>query len=532
MNFNSSLRCFIAFLPLLWNVGHLVAQDPNPGACTVVGPNLVDNPEFDEGNTSFLSSYSFSQDYPCAFGQYTIANTVNHDPVGGAACYNGTGFNLQTIWAASDRNDPGTGNFMLLDPVDTTGGVDVIWEQTIDVCPGAEYAFSVFAKNLFYLESSFGYSGIDPIFELAVNGVEVPNYYVDGVLAPGGQYGPLSRQSIADSAIWTQISGKWQSGTNATATITIRNIVPGTEGNDVAIDGVFFGLCNRAVDFAPNQNISQCAQQATVQPVTIALTAETAASGWQQYEWYKNGALVQATPAPTNFTTPADANGEYFGTYQLRVFDDPAGSASGACGNVSKAIEIFEDCPVSFPVELMGFDAKIQGERVALQWSTAWESQNRGFEVQMSRVGQAFSSIGFVAGNGTTQEMIDYDFTTEPLSDGIYQFRLRQEDFDGKFQFSGVVEVQFAAAEMMAIKVYPNPATRQATVDIVLPLETAVRAELISSDGRVVASQSWDRELGKKGIQWNLPLENLPAGYYLVRVRGVQQVTQALFVQH
>lgn len=512
-------------------MGPLMAQDPIPGGCLVIGPNLVENPEFDLGDTLFLSSYQYHPDYACAFGDYTIAPSVVHDPVGGAACYNGTGFDLTTIWAASDRNQPGAGNFMMVDPTDTAGANFIIWQQTIDVCPGSEYVFSAFAKNLYYLEATFPYSNIDPVFDLTINGVAVFPYYIDGNLAPPtGEFQPLLRQSIVDSTIWTQVSGRWLSGSSTTATITIKNTVPGTQGNDIAIDGVFFGLCARAIDISPNVSIGQCEQLNTVQPVTFTVPSQTIASGWLFYEWYKNGNLIQADPNPVSFITPADVNGEYFGNYQLRVYEDPLGSAGAGCSFVSNDISIFEDCPVSFPVEWLGLDVEAQGQRGVLNWSTAWESQNQGFDVQMAAQGEAFRSIGFVKGAGNAQEPTSYQFLTEPLMPGRYQFRLRQIDVDGRASMSRVLELQIEGPQGFELTLRPNPANQVVTVDMVSEFSQPVRAELISADGRIIAT--WRSGAESRNHQWNLTLTDLPEGLYLVRVRGGSQTTAPLLVIH
>lgn len=520
----SCVKVFLTLIFLATLSLSTYAQDPSPGACLTLGPNLVENPEFDDGNTGFLSSYIFNPDYTCNFGQYTVANTIKNDPIGGAACYSGTGFDLTTIWAASDRNDPGNGNFLILDPTDTAGGAFILWQQTIDVCPGSEYVFSSFAKNLFFLEASWPYSDIDPIFELTINGAPPSqSYFVDGVLTPSGTFDPLARQSIADSTVWTQISGRWNSGTATSATITIKNTVPGNEGNDIAVDGIFFGLCNRSVDIAPSNDIGQCAQLNTVQAVTLTVPASTIAAGWQYYEWSKDGAVVLADPNPVSFLTPADINGEYFGTYQLRVYDDPAGPANGACGSLSEALTIFEDCPTSFPVELTSFDGVFVGNQAQLSWNTASESQNKGFEVWMAPRGESFNQIGFVPGNGTTQSPSSYQLLTNGLLPGVYAFQLRQIDFDGKVNTSNVVELTLESQPALYVQLYPNPANNSATVDVQLPLEAPVVIELIGVDGKSILTKSFEAVPGQKSVSWNMPLENVAAGYYLVKVRGISQ---------
>lgn len=511
----------------------LLAQDPNPGACVTLGPNLVENPEFDEGNTGFLSSYTFHPDYTCGFGQYTVANTVVHDPIGGALCYSGTGFDLTSIWAASDRNDPGNGHYLILDPTDTAGGAFILWQQTIDVCPGSEYVFSAFTKNLYFLESTFPYSGIDPIFDLTINGnPPSQSYFVDGVLTPGGTFDPLPRQPKADSAVWTQISGRWSSGTNTQAVITIKNTVPGNQGNDLGVDGIFFGLCNRSVDISPDQDIGQCAQLNTVQPVTISVPAATVAAGWQYYEWFKDGALVQADPNPTSFVTPADVNGEYFGTYQLKVYDDPTGPANGACGNVSKELVIFEDCPVSFPVELTEFNGEIRDNQASLTWTTATESQNKGFEIWLASTSSDLEKVGFIPGQGTTEQETNYRFLSGALEPGDYLFQLKQIDFDGQVNISDFVELTVEALDQLSVQVFPNPADETATLAIQLPDPYPVKVELVSLDGRVLFQESFEADQANNSLIWEMPVQDIPEGMYFIRVRGLSQKVIPFAVTH
>ena len=128
------------------------SQDPVPGACGIVGPNLLSNGEFDAGNTGFTSDYNFFPNKICNFGDYTVTSGVFYDPVDN--CFGDGTFNLQTIWAVEDRNSPGVGNFMIVDPAAANGVTDRIWEQDVTVCPNTEYVFSIFAKNVYFLEAA------------------------------------------------------------------------------------------------------------------------------------------------------------------------------------------------------------------------------------------------------------------------------------------------------------------------------------------------------------------------------------------
>ncbi|MEM9824703.1 MAG: hypothetical protein AAF985_26685, partial [Bacteroidota bacterium] len=184
-------------------------SEPIPGACGVIGPNLVINPEFELDSVGFQSAFNYRDDYICNWGDYRMASTVEYIP--NTVCF-GNGFNLRTIWAATDRNRPGTGKFMLVDPCDPSGSAPCtatdptdtrIWQQTIDVCPNTDYTFSVFAKNI-YATDVIQYIGanITPLFELSINDVPVTSYYVDGVFFDPLPVYDLPQDLSADSARW------------------------------------------------------------------------------------------------------------------------------------------------------------------------------------------------------------------------------------------------------------------------------------------------------------------------------------------
>ncbi len=65
---------------------------------------------------------------------------------------------------------------------------------------------------------------------------------------------------------------------------------------------------------------------------------------------------------------------------------------------------------VLVPVELTSFTANTNGNDVTLNWTTATEINNQGFEIQRKMQNGEFGSVGFVEGNGTTAETQNYSF--------------------------------------------------------------------------------------------------------------------------
>lgn len=115
------------------------------------------------------------------------------------------------------------------------------------------------------------------------------------------------------------------------------------------------------------------------------------------------------------------------------------------------------------PVELASFTFGVAGINVTLNWITASETNNSGFEVERKKSedgGQnsEWDFIGFVEGYGTTTDTQLYSFTDKNVFPGSYQYRLKQIDFDGSIEYSNVIEVEIGIPEKFELfQNYPNP---------------------------------------------------------------------------
>ena len=122
---------------------------------------------------------------------------------------------------------------------------------------------------------------------------------------------------------------------------------------------------------------------------------------------------------------------------------------------------IFERPLIStpIPVELTSFTANYNGSAVTLNWTTATETNNKGFEVQRKIGSQAnWDNLDFVRGSGTTTTQHTYSYTDQNLSAGKYLYRLKQIDFDGSYSYSNQVEVIIHLPETFSLSQnYPNP---------------------------------------------------------------------------
>ena len=122
--------------------------------------------------------------------------------------------------------------------------------------------------------------------------------------------------------------------------------------------------------------------------------------------------------------------------------------------------------PIVVPVELTSFTVSLVVDKAKLDWQTASELNNAGFEIQKSEVSNSsipdksreWIKIGFVNGNGTTTETTNYSFIdNDPLiSKTVY--RLKQIDLDGTFSYSNEVEIDVNTPTQFSLyQNYPNP---------------------------------------------------------------------------
>jgi hypothetical protein len=207
---------------------------------------------------------------------------------------------------------------------------------------------------------------------------------------------------------------------------------------------------------------------------------------------------------------------EYNGRYMHNAF------ASGAT-----------NATTTLPVQLIDFKAKANASDVILNWATASEINNKGFEIERSTNGDRFEMIGFTKGAGNTNTVVNYQFLDENAftstnSSDLY-YRLRQIDFDGAFEYSPTVLVKKHTTIFGGtITAQPVPFNSDLYISVKLNGSSALQISLTDITGKVVKQMSYTGKEGKNMIILN-DLANLSSGIYMVRINGAQQ-TQTIKV--
>ena len=206
-----------------------------------------------------------------------------------------------------------------------------------------------------------------------------------------------------------------------------------------------------------------------------------------------------------------------FSTKYVIAYDDRTDSNHGYAiiGDASNDV---------VPVELTFFRGQATTNGNALQWQTASEFNNDGFEVQRSSNGKEWKKMGFVAGNGTTVETQDYTFLDERPIAGANYYRLKQIDFDGTFEYSDVVAISDESAITKdELTTFPNPVMEVLNYQVT-DMEAVRSVQLFDVFGKLVKVAA--------RVDGQLSLSDLATGMYVLVVETNRSSLQQIVVKN
>jgi hypothetical protein len=219
--------------------------------------------------------------------------------------------------------------------------------------------------------------------------------------------------------------------------------------------------------------------------------------------------------------TISGLGGPTSGRFAFRYFVENGGPA-GANSDFIGVDNVVYTSTMALPVELVQFAGNNEGDRNELQWTTATENNNKGFEIQRSIDGVNFTTLGFVSsqsaeGNSTTSR--NYTFTDDNISAYAYYYRLNQIDFDGQSSYSDIIQVKGELpANWTITDLFPNPASTEVNVIIPAPNRDQVTLSVTDMTGRIVLSTTANLEAGNNILP--IDISFLANGTYFVKLAG------------
>jgi len=176
------------------------------------------------------------------------------------------------------------------------------------------------------------------------------------------------------------------------------------------------------------------------------------------------------------------------------------------------------------PVELVSFTANSVSDEVELKWRTATETNNQGFEIERTSSSttpvQDWEQVGYVAGFGTTTEPKSYSFIDSKLETGSYNYRLKQIDFDGTYEYSNEINIDVELPLQYSLEQnYPNPFNPSTKISYSIPEDGFVKLAVYNLLGEEVATivsafQKADR------YEVNFDASSLSSGVYVYKIES------------
>ncbi|NWG28155.1 MAG: T9SS type A sorting domain-containing protein [Ignavibacteriaceae bacterium] len=244
--------------------------------------------------------------------------------------------------------------------------------------------------------------------------------------------------------------------------------------------------------------------------ITIGITYDGGTTSIPLYTETNPTGNIGPTTVTGSFTTPVSGNSNL----QLEITYD------GYSFNLDYVY--WDDFCLEYvvPVELTSFTALSNGADVELNWTTATETNNQGFEIQRMNAGGSFEQVGYVAGFGTTTEPKAYSFIDSKLSEGNYTYRLKQIDFDGTFTYSDAVNVEVEIPLEYALEQnYPNPFNPSTTIKYSIPEDGFVKLAVYNMLGEEVATiVNATQKAGR--YEMNFDASGLSSGVYVYRIEA------------
>lgn len=198
------------------------------------------------------------------------------------------------------------------------------------------------------------------------------------------------------------------------------------------------------------------------------------------------------------------------------------------------------------PVELTSFTATPFGSKVQLNWSTATEVNNYGFELLRFNKSLAaiegnkkgWSTIAFIPGNGNSNSPKYYSYTDEPLGGSEFMYKLKQIDYDGSYEYSEEINVMLDLPnDLQLLQNFPNPFNPTTKIKYTVP-------QRIKSQGERVVLKVFDllgREVRTLKDEIAFPGyyeaefdgNNLAGGIYFISlsVDGLTQIKKCLLLK-
>ncbi len=171
------------------------------------------------------------------------------------------------------------------------------------------------------------------------------------------------------------------------------------------------------------------------------------------------------------------------------------------------------------PVELIDFNVELIDNSVEVTWSTATEINNDFFTVEKSSDAVNYDVLDEVAGAGNSSTVQNYSYIDDNVFDGVSYYRLKQTDFDGKFEYFAPQSInsQSSSGSLTLTNVKPNPFKGQFILEIESEKSGVVDFLITSMNGSKVHSSQIELNKGRNEYTYSKG-SGLTPGTYIISI--------------
>jgi len=170
-----------------------------------------------------------------------------------------------------------------------------------------------------------------------------------------------------------------------------------------------------------------------------------------------NGNPCTSGPDPNSSSTaPAGGNGTYLLTWNSISATGFTGTITQTGGLPFTGTEVFylamdgnanSDCQYTLsgtniqplPIDLISFDVQVYENANMLIWEVASQTNNDYFTLERSTDGMTWDLVATIDGDGTNNTQKKFGYVDDRRTETLNYYRLKQTDFDGNYQYSGII---------------------------------------------------------------------------------------------